>query len=464
MMTLADAILSENLSNVEQTLSMTANINDIDEYGFTPLIEAAIVDRVDIAALLLNYGARVTLEDMTGATALHWAAENSNTQLAQLLLQYRADPNAYNLAGQPVLVMPLLRQKAAIKKLLVDHGAKLEFAQDFINTKLLGHMFELVGTANIIDPYHRYVEIDFEGFFLEVTLGLIADSLGQYKNHFAARHARRQSGIAQVMVDVINRAATLIKYQQYRVNTAQYQQEIDRLILQEPLLIPVGYEGHAITFIKFGSLMVKCDRREDSRLYDNIVIYQITQPQNYTAQFVRYMMYEKQSHEFINREINEILGLTPITELKIAAQVSGNCSWANVEACIPTLHFLLSSHQPDFVDNIAHYKSQALHYFRQWRDWGRNRGLRTLIQSMRGVDSVRRVCKAEILAAVLYQCCNSTEITNREHIEIILEVLLQPEFEYILKNYVRSYCYEDASEEGRTFLRMLKDYGYNPRM
>jgi hypothetical protein len=46
---------------------------------------------------------------------------------------------------------------------------------------------------------------------------------------------------------------------------------------------------------------------------------------------------------------------------------------------------------------------------------------------------------------------------------MILEVLTQPEFEYILQNYIRIYCYEDQGEEGKNFLRLLREHGYTHR-
>jgi hypothetical protein len=460
MMTLADAIIAEDLRQVEMILAQGYSLNQVDEYGFTPLIEAAIADNNDIAKLLLAQGADVNLRDMTGSSALHWAAENNNLSLAKLLLARRADPNAYTLSGQPVLVMPLLRHQSPVKTLLLDQGANLEFAQDFINTKMLGHMFELVGTANIVSPNNQFVEVDFEGFFLEVSLGMIAESLNDFKHHFAARQMRRYGIVSETIVAVIQRAARLIKFQQYRTNLDRHRFEIKTLIEQEPLLIPVGYEGHAITFIKYGNIFVKCDRREASRLYDNIMIYQVGRPEVLTEKFIKALIYEKQTDGYINDILPIALDLQPIVELKIAAQVSGNCSWANVEAAIPTLHFLLSTQNADFRDNIPTYKSQALNYFQQWREWNRERALRFCIQSLNHVDSIRRVSKAEILAAIFFQCCNNTDIANRERVEMLLEILSRPEFEYILQNYIRIYAYEDQAEEGKNFLRLLRDFGY----
>ncbi|HSW69560.1 MAG TPA: Dot/Icm T4SS effector AnkH/LegA3 [Gammaproteobacteria bacterium] len=460
MLSLADAILEEKIDVVKNLLQHGTAVNDIDEYGFSPLIESAIANNFSITKILIKYGADPNQIDMLGGTALHWAAENNNILIAQLLLEKGADPNAYNFTGQPILVMPLLRQQHDLKKLLLKFGADLNFAQDYINTKLLGHMFELVGTADIIDPKNNFVEVDFEGFFLEVSLGIIADSLAQFKNHFAGRQLRRYINLFQVVIDVIYRASQLIKYQQYQVNIEKYQTEIHSLIEQEPLIIPIGYEGHAITLIKLGDILVKCDRREDSRHYDNIMIYQMRRSSLLNTEFIKKLIYEKQSDHFINEGLSDLLDLQPITELKVRAQISGNCSWANVEACIPALFFLLFSSSDDFSENISRYKNLVLSFFGQWREWNKDRSLQFCIQSFKQSDSIRKACKAEILAAILFQSCGGVSPIDSERAESILNVITMPEYDHVLQNYIRSYCYEDYSEEGQNFLRLLRNYGY----
>jgi hypothetical protein len=458
-MSLADSIIEEQDSQVIGYLRAGANVNQLDEYGFTPLIEAAIADNLKIAKYLLDYGANPNLPDMTGGTALHWAAENNNISLCQLLLDKGANPNAYTFAGQPVLVMPLLRQQMMLKNLLLRRGAYLEFAQDYINAKLLGHMFELIGTADIVDPNNNYVEVDFEGFYLEFTLSIIAESLSQFQGHFAARELRRYSRFISVIVDVINRAAQLIKYQQYRVDIEKYDSIINELIQQEPLIIPVGYEGHAITFVKYGNILVKCDRREESRLYDNVVFYQIMRQHVYSIDLVKNIIYEKQSADVINNELPNLLDLQPITELKIPAQISGNCSFANVEACIPVVLLLLFSQIDGFQKDIPRYKSIVLNFFQQWREWNKTRALNFCIQSFKDADSIRRACKAEILVAILFQSCKEGSENDKQRIETILDLLSQSKYHYVLQNYIKTYYYEDRSEEGQKFYQLLKDYG-----
>lgn len=459
MTSLADIILQEDIASLRLALRYTDEINTIDEYGFTPLIEAAIVDNFEISQLLLKQGANPNQQDVTGGTALHWAVENNHLALCKMLLQYHANPNAYNFAGQPVLVMPILRQQNQLKHLLLQAGASLLFAQDFINAKLLGHLFELVGVTNILDTNNQFVEVDFEGFFIEVTLGLISDSLIHFQNHFAARQLRRYFGLSQFIVEIIERASQLIRYQQYRVDIRKYQQAIDNLISQEPILIPVGYEGHAITFIKQGDVWIKCDRREDSRLYDNIMFYRITNQKVAIDELIKTLMFEKQTTEFINETLDQILGLQPITELKVDAQISGNCSWANVEAAIPALFFLVLMRNQSDSQAIAYYKTLALHYFHRWREWNKDRSLQLCIQSFQESNSIRKACKAEILATILFQRCKGNHLEDKNRIEQILSLLVNSPYEYLLKNYLKTYYYESNTDEGKHFSELLKEYG-----
>lgn len=461
MQSLADAILHEDIASVRQIVRFGEDVNQIDEYGFTPLIEAAIVENIPITQFLLEQGANPNQKDVTGGTPLHWAVENNNIQLCQQLFDHGADPNSYNLAGQPILVMPTLRQQTELRKFLVKAGADETFAQDYINTKLLGHMFELVGMATIVDPNNQYVDVDFEGFYLEITLNLIAESLSQFQNHFAARQLRRYAGLSQYIVDVIQRGTQLIKYQQYRVDLKKYQTNINTIMEQDPVLIPVGYEGHAITFIKFRNLWIKCDRREDSRIYDNVMLYRVTRPEQLTTEFMKHLIYVKQNHQFINQEVDQILGLEPLTEVKVDAQISGNCSWANVEAVIPAIFFLVLMEQNAEQSNHAYYKTLALNFFHRWREWNKDRALNFCIQSFKEGDVIRKASKAEILAAILFQRCDPRNAADRDRIDSILGVLLNSPYEYLLKNYLRIYYYEGNTDEGRRFAEMLKEYGFS---
>ena len=70
MNSLANMILFSEPEDVAQVLAAQPEIDldQHDEYGFTPLIEAAIAGKNKTAALLLEHGANPNAEDMTGAS------------------------------------------------------------------------------------------------------------------------------------------------------------------------------------------------------------------------------------------------------------------------------------------------------------------------------------------------------------------------------------------------------------
>jgi len=461
MSTLANAILSNDIDRVRAYIRQSAPVNEMDEYGFTPLIEAVVVENIEIAKLLLDNGADPNLQADTGTTPMHWAAENNNLKMCQLLLQHGANPNAYSFSGMPVAVMPTLRHQTNLRRFLIDNGADPLFSQDYINTKLLGHIYELVGHGTIVSPENRLVEVDFEGFFLEITLGIVYDALTQFHTHFAGRQMRRYAGVANIIANIIKNAEQLIKLDQYRVDINKHMKTIDAIVKEEPLLLPVAYEGHAITFIRLGEIWVKCDRREDSRKYDNITFYRIDQPDRLTPDFFKSMIYVHQSDEFINEELDYYLGLKPLTELKVEAQISGNCSWANVEASIPALFFLLISQIDNDPNTLEKRKSQALHFFHGWREWNKKRALDYCIQRFHEGDAIRKACNAEILVAILFQRCNINDTADAPRIESILRVLLNSRYEYLFQNYLHTYYYKRPTEEGKRFYDLLKHYGYS---
>lgn len=460
MPTLSDVILQENSELVRKFIQHGVDVNALDEYGFTPLIEAAIVEHVDIAKILLAHGANPNGQDVTGGTALHWATENNNLTLAKLLLDAKANPNLSNLAGQSPLVMPMLREHTTMRQLLLQYRADMVFAQDYINAKLAGHSFELMGVAHIVSPANQLVEVDYEGFFLEVTLGLVSHALYQFQNHFAARKFRRYFGLMQYIYRTLDNALSLVRYQQYRTDIAKHKNTIAKLLKHDPLVVPIGYEGHAITFITTDNIWVKCDRREDSRLYDNVMLYTITHPEHLNEAFLKKLLYEKHTGDFINKDIDQILGLEPFTEIKVEAQISGNCSWANVEACIPALFFLLLFKINPSADLISQYKSIALEVFQQWRTWNKERILQFCIQRFKESDFLRKACHAEILAAILFQRYNAEHGRDINRVEMIIKLLINSPYEYILKNYIAVYYYENYTEEGKRFFDLLRSYGF----
>src|SRR5437899_566051 len=108
-MTIANDIIHGRVPDFDGYIRAGELLDDIDEYGFTPLIETVITRQPAMAELLLARSVAVNKPDVTGRTALHWAVDNNDIDFARLLLSHGANPNAYTRAGLSVLVYPVLR-------------------------------------------------------------------------------------------------------------------------------------------------------------------------------------------------------------------------------------------------------------------------------------------------------------------------------------------------------------------
>jgi hypothetical protein len=462
MHSFAHEILFGTLQGVEHFIKAGADIEETDEYGFSPLIEAAIANKPDVAALLLEYGADINKPDTTGRTALHWAVDNHNIDLCQLLLANKADVNAYTVAGQPILVYPLLRQQQSLKKLLYQYGAKLSFAQDFIHAKLLGHRYELSGCVDIVNSEGRFIGIEYEGFFLEFTLDVIMHSLRRYRNNFSSRYLRAYFADLQKLINAFSTAQALLSYQRYTIDIEQHNHSINALLDQDLLLLPIAYEGHAIAFIKYKDWLIRCDRGETGRREGCVVVYQLQRPSAWNIAFCKQLIFKRQSREFLTQSIHQLLGLVPMAILPMEAQLIGNCSWANIEASIPAMLFALQlkRSRQSVMTQPQLMQGYALEFYQAWHTWDKDRALEACVKGFCYGSKAQRVSKATLLAAIFFQKCTQ-QLDDLKDAETILKILMQPDYRYLLESYLKVYWQLNKTAQGKALLALLDACGVN---
>ncbi len=437
----ADIIINGTKADVAHAIERGANVFEIDEYGFNPMVEAAIMQKVDVAELLLQHGATVDMPDVTGRTALHWATDNRNLPMCQLLLKHNANPNSYSFSSQPLLVYPLLRGHFDLKQLLYSHGADLHFAQDFINAKLLGHRFSLPGQTHIFSPEGKFILVDYEGFIFEFTANLIQDSLNRFKKNYAAKRLHHYFKKVDRIVHALQSSATLIKYQQYSTKIEQHLNVINPLLEENLVLIPVVYTGHAVTLIKFQDILIKCDRGEYGRNHKTVTIYKMPDPKKFSPMMMKKILYKHNEQEYIHFGLNKILDLREIYSLPVPPQITGNCSWANVEATIPAILFILLLEESGQFDrrNLANYADQAMAFFQQWVQWDQDRAIDECIQTFKTASVPRKAIKAQSLSTILVHTCDYSILHHVERAEKMMSVLNVPKFHYLLDAYVKEY-------------------------
>lgn len=460
---LANSILYEKPEQLKIILEREQDLDVIDEYGYTPLIEACIIDSVEKAQLLLDAGADVNFPDLTGRSALHWATDNDNYQLSELLLKHHANPNAYTSAGQPILAMPLLRKQIKLSTLLKGKGANLTFAQDFINAKLLAHRFLLRGRVDIVDPKDELIEIDYEGFYIESSIAFLLNSTQDFIHNFQARNLREYFPEIKEAISALETAAELIKYQHYKINTNEHERQIYALLERDLLIIPIAYEGHAITLIKYGNLLVRCDRGEYGRDHGTVIISRMGPNQTMSKHFLMELMYRPLSRKFITEEFNGLLNLKTIMTLPLAPQTSGNCSWANVEAALLAAVFLLfiKNGPQTSLEDFRRAEDKAFLIYNEWQQWDRDRSLDFCIDNFHESNALHKLSKAAMLTSIFIQQCRYEDLKDLERVKQILPIITQPKYLYILKTYLDVFRETQNNELINKIENYLDDFGVN---
>ncbi len=456
-MSIAKEIIHGLTPDYDRVVREGYTLNDIDEYGFTPLIESVICKRLPVAEALINRRVTIDEPDILKRTALHWAVDQGLPDFLQLFLKNGANPNTYDANGLSALVYPVLRGQHELKHLLYQHGAKLDFALDFIHGKLLGHRFELKGRTEILAPNNEFIELNYEGFILEFTVAMMKDSLRRFTSSYSTRYLRPQFKYVNAILDGLIVAEELLRHQHVQNFSKEDKKAITNLIKTTPLLIlPAASRGHAICFIRFNDWWVKIDRGENSLHEGSANIYKMMNPQAFNFEFVQEFLYQRHPREYFHQQINTYLGLKPMYKLPLTSQITGNCSWANIQGVVACGYALQQLHKRgSFVSD------DAMVFYHTWIEWDQDRALDDCIQRFYMVDDHRKITLASMLGAVLFQASDAKNPKHVRRAEKILSILTLPEYYFILDSYLTHYCVKRLTPKGNNLLKLLDDCGVN---
>lgn len=457
--TLSNIIIYESAEVLRRALNNTDEVSVIDEYGYTPLIETIIVDDIDKFKLVLEANPDLNQKDITGRTALHWAVFNKKDEICRLLIEKGADVNAYNMTSEPAITRVLLREDKELIQLFVEHGANIMVARDYINVKLLGHRFELQGSVDIVDVNGEFTEVDFEGFYMEFCLALIGHSIDMFRSQYISRALYSWFDELDGVAQALKRAQVWLKYDHYLTNAALHEQEIRSWLKVDPLVIPVNQEGHAFVLVKCGDFFAICDRSEFQEGNDSIPLYYMNRPSRLNKELILDIVYQKQKIKNIYQGLIKALGLFEVARIPLRSQITGNCSWANVEAVLPVLFYMLHSRNPEFKeakkkDMIA----DSIELFSRWREWDTGRALQFFMQQFKKATPARKASIGALLCCIVFQRLSADVEDHVELAKHIFPLLKTKGYEYIIDSYIHYYTYERSTEVGKNFKKLLEIY------
>lgn len=461
-MSLAETIIYDTDENAAKAvMAPGADINEHDRFGLRPLIQAVVCRKVKTLHALLAAGADIEQGDFIDRTALQWAADRGEVELCYFLLESGANPNHYSADGQPILVYPILREQLDLVELFIRFKANYQFAQDYISAKLLGHRFELTGEADIVSTDGKFIPLSFEGFVLEFSTGLIRRSLHNFLNSIPGQKFKHFEPKLQTVLQALKNAGHLTEFARHKDKTP-FEPAIDAMLDNELLLMPAAYQGHAITFIKYGGLWAKCDRGVKT-IANTVVVSSIGNPYTANKALFKKILYEHKTQEFVTQDIHDQLALKTLTTLPTRHQLSGNCSWANVETSVPTMLFMLS-YNPQIhnsMRSIATLQKEIYQFYNAWVEWDQDSALEEAIEDFAAADHVRQLSKAIILGGILVQRCDARYQSHLARAKKILSILTQPNFTFILDNYCKVFLKPRAGKTGQRIKKLFKACGLN---
>jgi ankyrin repeat protein len=133
----ADAVMRQDASRLEQLIAAKADVNSTQADGSTGLHWAAYHGDTRAATDLLKAHANPNVRTDTGVTPLILACESGNTELVRLLLKSGADPNQSLSHGETPLMMAARTGSVPILKLLLAQGAKVDAREQLRGTTAL---------------------------------------------------------------------------------------------------------------------------------------------------------------------------------------------------------------------------------------------------------------------------------------------------------------------------------------
>jgi len=122
---LFEAVISNNLSNVEYAIKNGADVNKQYEDGSTPLLWAVSQGNLDIVIHLIEQGAKINKGTIDGITPLYIATRNGYEAIVKYLIEHGADINRGINSKTTPLYIAARNGYENIVKYLVEKGADI---------------------------------------------------------------------------------------------------------------------------------------------------------------------------------------------------------------------------------------------------------------------------------------------------------------------------------------------------
>ncbi len=122
---------------VKILLDNGADVNSVNDFGWTPLMEATSRNNLDVIKMLVDNGANINAADNQFYTCLMKAVSQGNLPIVKFFLEKQVEVNALNTYQESALLLSVASGNAYITKALLDKDAEVNVADSKANTPLM---------------------------------------------------------------------------------------------------------------------------------------------------------------------------------------------------------------------------------------------------------------------------------------------------------------------------------------
>ncbi len=429
--TFLQAAIRYNKPKVFDTLvGYGIDINNASPFdGTTALHEALRLDSTYFTNKLINLGANVNVRDDKGYTPLNYALDFGRYTQAEVLLKVpQIDVNTPSTQGATPIWRAFVDDKFDVLNKIINHPSfdptftrillneynlsdisKYLIAQGKIGdatlvnaydeSKVFGLKFDLDGCMpfdNIIS--HDFDCFSFEGYYRKQGAIALADSYNQFYFNVIEK-SELPSWASQAFVSVkeaVDFAANVF-------DPATYYDKVKR---GELVIIPSGWERHAISFVIDKDTLYRCNRGDESDGIHGIEEFKITKSSNLNIELISQMLNWQGESKYLQYDLIDILGLEKIGMVENPEQITGNCSWTSLETSVEAA--FVSTFMTLGLDNSTAHQI-AKQSFIQWEEFDLTYTLKDVI------DHKEMFIAANIYDDLLIRALETHHNPNNEH-------------------------------------------------
>lgn len=353
---------AKQIQIIEKLLEHTKlDLNRSLPNGNTPLGHACYTGQIELAQLLIRYGANVNFKAPSSFSPLHFAIQPNDPHLITFLLQAGANPNAVNSYGHTPAIYALGMGKNEVATILADAAGATGRA--WLQQKMLAHRFGLTTKLTI-----EQQPIPLEGLNPSITYTELDHSLEKnLVNHFqgiptgAPPNWTKED--SQIVHQAIREALSTTLY----LDEAALDQKMEAIENGEVMAFSSGWKGHNTGYIIAGDLLIKCNRGERGDAENpGIIIYRIGDKSKLRESIAKLTnhQFQEDNRPFFENEINQDLQLTQIAHLSHHDQHSGNCTWASAKLLFRAVLYAHLVQKKGFTSAQAAAYSHAM--YKEW--------------------------------------------------------------------------------------------------